>query len=36
LSAGDMNQLIIAVIFFGMIALALGYVMFLMWKNQSR
>jgi uncharacterized membrane protein YeiB len=36
LSAGDKTQLIIAVIFFGSIALALGYIMFLMWKNQMR
>jgi hypothetical protein len=36
LSAGDRTQLIIAVIFFGVIALALGYIMFLMWKNLMR
>ena len=36
LSAGDRTQLIIAIIFFGVISLALGYIMFLMWKNQMR
>ena len=36
LSAGDRTQLIIAVIFFGVISLALGYIMFMMWKNRLR
>lgn len=36
LSAGDRAQLILAGIFFGVILLALGYIMFLMWKNQMR
>jgi len=36
LTAGDRTQMIIAAIFFGMIALALGNIMFLMWKNQLR
>ena len=36
LSVGDRIQLIIADIFFGMIALALGYIMYLMWKNLLR
>lgn len=36
LSAGDRTQLVIAEIFFGVISLALGYIMFLMWKNLTR
>lgn len=36
LSAGDRIQLIIADMFFGMITLALGYIMYLMWKNLLR
>jgi hypothetical protein len=36
LSAGDRIQLLIADIFFGVIALALGYIMYLMWKNLLR
>ena len=36
LSAGDRTQLVIAEIFFGVIWLALGYIMFLMWKNRMR
>ncbi len=36
LTAGVRAQLIIAVIFFGVIMLALGYFMFLMWKDQMR
>jgi hypothetical protein len=36
LSAGDRTQLISAIIFFGTISLALGYIIFLMWKNLLR
>jgi len=36
LSAGDRIQLIIADIFFGVISLALGYIMVVMRKNRSR
>jgi len=36
ITAGDRTQLIIADIFFGVILLALGNIMFLMWKNQLR
>lgn len=36
LSAGDKTQLIIAGFFFGVISLALGYIMFLMWKSLLR
>ena len=36
LTAGDRTQMIIAAIFFALIALALGNIMFLMWKNKFR
>lgn len=36
LSVGDRNQLFYAAIFFGVIALGIGYFMIQMWKNRSR
>ncbi len=36
LSLGDRNQLLFAVVFFGLISLALGYFMVRMWKNRDR
>ena len=36
LSVGDRNQLIFAAIFFGSIALGIGYFLIQMWKNRGR
>lgn len=36
LSVGDRNQLIYAAIFFGLIALGIGFFMVQMWKNRNR
>ena len=36
LSVGDRNQLIYAAIFFGLIALGIGFFMVQMWKNRLR
>jgi len=36
LSVGDRNQLIYAAIFFGIVALGIGYFMLQLWKSRSR